>query len=133
VVSAGLADLTAVPGAPAGLSAVATAGGGAHVTWSYPLGRGVQPTGFHVYQGTPAVSYAAPVATVLAGPGALPYAAGGAGLVRYRADLAGLADGVSYQIAVRAYNALGEETNVVVVTVVGNATPPADVTNLTAS
>lgn len=122
-ISAGLADVSAVPAAPAGLTAAATAGGGAHIAWTWPPSRGPQPTGFHVYLGSPTPSYGSPAATV----------AFTAGKTRYSTDLTGLSDGTDYQIAVRTYNALGEETNLFVATVTGNSAAPADVQNLAAS
>lgn len=115
------ADVTLVPNAPAGLTATPRAGGGALVAWSYPrIGQAAPPVGFRVYVGTPAVSFGAPAATV----------AYTDGRPAYSATLAGLAEGVAYQVVVRAYNAAGEERNAVVVTVVGSADPPDAVDDL---
>lgn len=120
-----LADVSAVPRAPVALTAVATAGGTAHVAWTYPLNRGVQPAGFHVYLGSPTPDYGSPVATVDARP---------LGDPRYSIDLAGLVDGTTYQIAVRAYAATGlEEQNTAVVSATADSTPPANVQFLTAT
>jgi hypothetical protein len=85
--------------------------------------RGPRPTGFRIYQGVGSVSYAAPAGTVAyLGPRVPP-----------RAVLAGLADGTTYQIAVRAYNAVGEEPNTIAVAVTADATAPANPENLTAT
>lgn len=125
-IDAGLADVTAIPTAPVGLAAVATAGGEARVSWTCPAG-GNRPTGFHVYKGTGGVpNYASIAATATAVPRTT-------GLTRYSAILTGLADGTEYTIGVRAFNATGEETNVATVAVTGDSTAPASVTNLTAS
>jgi hypothetical protein len=124
VLDPGGADVTARPNAPVGLSAVATAGGTLAVTWTYnPGGQGGSPTGFHVYLGTPTPSYGTPAATA-------PYTAPG---VAYRAALAGLADGVTYQVAVRAYNATAEEANTAVASAVASAAGPSPVDDLTAT
>jgi hypothetical protein len=114
-------DLTGLPNAPALPSARATAAGSAEVEWMYnAAGQGGAPTGFHVYSGTPAVSYTTPVATVLYGDDRMPYSA----------TLTGLVHGSSYQVGVRAYNASGEESNAVVVSVTGAVTGPLPVVGL---
>lgn len=117
------ADTRGLPLAPSGLSAIAGAGGAATVRWQYPAGPAV--TGFRVYMGTPTVSYASPAATVAVsawGPGA-----------RYSATLLGLSDGVTYQVAVRSYNAVGEESNTATVSVVGKVSGPSPVVSLAAA
>jgi hypothetical protein len=121
-VDAGLNDVTDVPATPRGLVAVPTAGGGAHVTWSWPLGEPA-PTGFHAYIGTPTPDYGTAAATIPATTGRH----------RYSADLTGLSEGTAHQVAVRAYNGIGEETNSIVVGVVGSAAGPANVQNLMVS
>jgi hypothetical protein len=122
-VSAAGTDLGGLPAAPGGLRVTATAGGSALVEWAWPYLRGPRPTGFRIYQGVGSVSYAAPAGTVAyLGPRVPP-----------RAVLAGLADGTTYQIAVRAYNAVGEEPNTIAVAVTADATAPANPENLTAT
>lgn len=116
------ADVSGLPNAPTGLSARATGGGGAAVAWLYNAGgQGGKPTGFKVYIGTPSVSYATPALTV-------PYAAG---RVAFIGRLAGLAAG-AYQVAVRAYNAAGEEPNAIIAPLVIPAGGPAPVDALAA-
>jgi hypothetical protein len=125
-VSATGADVTNVPPAPAALTAFAGPGGTATVRWKasvMTLPAGKRPTGFHVYMGTPAVSYASPVATV----------AYVANLAVYSANLSGLADEAVYQIAVRAYNATGEEQNTGIVSVEGEVNGPGPVEDLAGS
>ncbi len=115
------ADITRRPNAPSSLAVRATVAGTARVTWTYnPAGQGGAPTGFHVYQGTPTVSYGSPVATV----------AYVAGRVTFAVYLTGLADGVVYQVGVRAYNMTAEEPNPIVVSVTGDVVGPAAVENL---
>ncbi len=95
------------------------------VEWHYPLTTGPRkPVGFHVYIGTPTVSYASPAATVL-------YSSGFANT--FQAKLTGLTDGVVYQVGVRAYNASAEEPNVNVVSVTADSTGPGPVVSLTAT
>ena len=113
-------NITDVPVAPATVGARAVADGDILVEWTYPWrGPDRVPTGFRVYQGTSSVSYASPVATV-----------DHDGAEAYSATITGLADGTTYRFAVRAYNAIGTETNTVVVSAVADATPPDDVIDL---
>lgn len=123
-VSAGLADISAVPFAPRAVTATVSGSGTVRVSWAYPYTERTRaPVGFRVYQGSPATpSYAAPVATVS-------YA--GQGYLHYRATIAGLTGGIQYAFAVRAYNATGEESNATVVSVTALTTAPADVDSLT--
>jgi hypothetical protein len=118
-------DITNRPAPPAGLRAFATAAGGIRVEWSYPPTRGAgAPTGFYVYLGTGgAPNYATPVATV---------AFSAAILNTLVANLSGLADGTTYTIGVRAYNASGEEANKSTVSVTADATGPSAVSALSA-
>lgn len=112
------ADVTGLPNAPTHLSATPGAAGSMTVRWSYnPGGQGGAPTGFHVYAGTPAVSYATPAATV----------SHVRGKPAYSATLAALADGAAYQFAVRAYNGTGEESNTATAAAVASSTGPAAV------
>lgn len=116
-------DLTGLPNAPIHLAVRATAGGTAEVEWSYnAAGQGEAPTGFHVYAGTPAVSYAVPAATV----------AYVDARTTYRATLTGLVDAIVYEIAVRALNLSGEESNAATVTVTASTTGPDPVDDLAA-
>jgi hypothetical protein len=113
-------DISGLPPAPDGLGVTQNVLGGYRVTWHWPYPS--DPTGFHVYLGSPTPNYALAVATVPA-----------TGKQHYRFDGTGLTSGTVYQVAVRAYNAVGEEANVVVASVTGNSTPPANVDALTAT
>lgn len=117
-------DVSAVPPPPLGLTAAATAGGGARVAWTFlPVPGRALPTHFDVWltAGSTVDYEAAPAATV-----------GYAGaLSRYAASLTGLTDGQSYAIGVRARNANRTEANTASVTVVGDATAPGPVQQLT--
>jgi hypothetical protein len=69
ILDAARADITRVPFAPKGLVVrnIPATGSAANVRldWSCPsYDREHLPTGFHVYKGTPTVSYASPAATV---------------------------------------------------------------------
>jgi hypothetical protein len=114
-------DATGVPRAPTGLSARPDAAGTLAVSWVYFLPYGSAgsasaagrpaPTGFHVYAGTGPLSYATPALTA-------PYQGADSSSVK----LTGLTPGVPVTVAVRAFNAAGEEVNAVTVT----ATPSGD-------
>lgn len=117
--SAGV-DVTNLPAAPVGLTARPIAGGSIRVTWADP-GRS-KAAGFHVYAGATTPDYGTAVATA---------AANASG--RYQADLAGLTDGTTYAIGVRAYNAAGEEANTTTASATATATGPAAVDGLTIS
>lgn len=123
VLDASGADATGLPSAPVGLSAWAIAGGGIRVTWSYPTISLAGVTGFRVYVGSPSPDYGTVKATVAAS----------AGLRSFQADVAGLADGTTYAVAVRAYNGSGEEANATTVSATAKATGPAAVVGLTIS
>lgn len=126
VIDAAGVDVTNRPNAPVGLTARATAGGGAVVEWGYATaGQRGAPTGFKVWATAGAsVNYAvSPAATVS-------YAAG---RPSHTATLTGLVDGTSYSIGVRATNAKGDETNTNKTTVVGDSTGPDAVEGLTAT
>lgn len=124
VVDGAGADVGSRPPAPKGLTARATAGGGAEVTWW--VGPQIDPpiaTGFDVWLATVAsgpLGYGTPTATVAAKPG------GG----YHRAVLTGLADGVEYQIGVRAKAAGISEDNEAVALVTGSAVGPDAVDEL---
>jgi hypothetical protein len=115
-------DISGRPAPPVGLSVAAIAGGGIRVRWmaspSLPFAK---PTGFHVYLGTPAPDYSHPAATVPAG-----------GDRDSSATLPALTDGVTYQVAVRAFNAVGEETNTTTASITADATGPDNVDGLAA-
>jgi hypothetical protein len=118
-------DITQRPAAPAGLRAFATVGGGIRVEWTYVVAGAALPIGFNVYIGTGSTpSYGSPVGNVL-------YSASLAGT--WVANLAGLVDGTTYAIGVRAYNATAEEPNVVFVSATSDATGPSAVDSLTAT
>lgn len=123
-VDAGQADVTGLPNAPTGLTATPAAGATARVAWTYnPGGQGGAPAGFRVYVGTPTPDYGTVAATV-------PYSAGKGA---YLATLPGLIDGSVYQVASRAYNAVGTESNAVVASFTADGTGPAPVDGLTAT
>lgn len=121
-------DRTAVPAAPQALRVVPLAGGTARAEWAWPYLSGPFPTGFRVYlwpaSGPP--DYTTPAATTaFTGTSRVAFA--------FSATLSGLADGVDYRVAVRAYNGAGEEQNAVAVSVSGASAPPGDVSSLTAT
>jgi Fibronectin type III domain len=118
-------DITNQPPAPVGLRAFATAGGAIRVEWISPPTSAVQqPQGFFIYFGTGGTpNYASPAATVL-------FTAATANT--FATNLAGLTDGTTYTIGVRAYNATAEEANTNTVTVTADATGPTAVVSLTA-
>lgn len=123
-VSASGVDLAGLPNAPTGIGVVAGPGGTATATWGYsPLSEGSAPTGFHVYVGTPTVSYASAVATATYAPA----------LTFFSASLSGLTSGSTYQVAVRSYNATGTETNTSIATFVASTSGPTPVTNVSAT
>lgn len=119
-------DISQRPKPPTVLWAFPTKGGGIRVEWAYnTLNPSPVVTGFHVYigVGTPP-TYITPAATVL-------FQSAIAG--SFVANLAGLTNGATYQIGVRAYNAVAEEPNVVVVSVVAISIGPTAVIDLTAA
>lgn len=119
-------DISNRPNAPRALSVRATAGGGCQVRWAYSTaGQSSPPLGFLVYLTAGTVAdYQSPAASI-------PYLPGRAG---YSCDLTGLADGVTYSVAVRSTNATATELNTTVVTtVVGHSVPPDNVDSLTAT
>lgn len=110
-------DASDTPGPVRFLRARATANASIVVEWSHDgPDDATAPAGFRVYAGAPTVSYASPLATVT-------YWGRGRA---YRATLSGLTGGSTYQIAVRPYNAAGEQTTSPIVTATADATgPPA--------
>jgi hypothetical protein len=116
-------DVTGVPQAPVGLRAFPVAGGKVRVEWTCPCGDAWrQPTGFHVYLSSgSSQNYSQPAATVL-------WSSSKAG--SFTSDLSGLMDGVGYAVAVRAFNAVGEESNTISLAVSADNTPPTPVDSL---
>lgn len=116
-------DVSGRPGAPAGLTVTPLAGGALRVHWlPCPSAQAARPTGFHVYLGSPAIDYTTPATTVSAN-----------GSRDYRADLPAQSDGTTYLVAVRAFNAAGEESNTLTVPARADATGPDPVDALTAT
>lgn len=114
-------NISAVPNAPDGLTVRPGAGGSALAQWAYNAGgQGGAPTGFHVYIGTPTVSFGSPVASA-------PYSTG---RLLFSANLSGLSN-ATYQVVVRAYNATTEETNTNAVTFTASSIGPLPVEDLT--
>ena len=113
-------DVSTRPNAPVALMVRATAGGGCLATWGYnPIGQGGAPTTFLVYltPGTTA-NYTTPAASVPVAPGT----------ARYSCQLAGLVDGSTYTVAVRAANAATTEMNTTAIApVIGDTAPPGPV------
>jgi hypothetical protein len=126
ILDAGGNDITFRPTAPIGLRAFPTAGGGIRVEWAFnTINPKVVPTGFHVYIGTGGTpNYAIVKATVL-------FATAIAGT--FVANLAGLTNGTTYTIGVRAYNGVAEEPNTNTVTCTADSSGPSAVVSLTAT
>lgn len=118
------ADITNRPLPVANLTASVKVNGSIALDWVWFGPTNPTPlTGFKVYGGTPTISYSSPLATI-------PYSAG---RNTFRTTLAGLTDGSSYQIGVRAYNATGDDGSLSVVTIVADATGPVIVDNFVVS
>jgi hypothetical protein len=118
-------DVTKAPFPPVGLRAFPKAGGAIRVEWICPISDpSGQPDGFHVYITLGStVDYSKPATTV-------PWSSGRFGA--FTTDQAGMTDGFLYSIGVRAYGAIGEESNTVAVTVKADSTPPSLVDSLEA-
>jgi hypothetical protein len=113
-------DISGRPAPVLGLSARAAAAGAFVVTWlKNPAVLAGKATGYHVYLGTPTTSYASPAATV-----------SDTGARHYTTTIPGLADGQTYQVAVRAFNAAGEENNTFAVSVTARSSGPSPVDGL---
>ena len=119
-------DITNRPLSPTAIRAFATAGAGIRVEWAYnTINPSPVPTGFHVYIGTGGTPvYGSPAATVS-------FQASIAGT--FVANLAGLANGTTYTVGVRAYNATAEEPNTNTVNVTAASVGPTAVLDLTAT
>jgi hypothetical protein len=118
-------DVTKLPFPPIGLRAFPKAGGTVRVEWICPTSDpSNQPDGFHVYITLGSIiDYSKPATTV-------PWSSRRFGA--FTTDTAGLTDGLLYSIGVRAYSAIGEESNTVAVTVKADGTPPSLVDSLEA-
>jgi len=120
VLDALASDITGRPAPVLGLSARTAAAGAIVVTWLMnPVVLAARPSGYHVYVGTPIPSYVSPVATVP-----------DTGMRHYTATVPALADGQTYQVVVRAFNAAGEENNTSVVSITARSSGPSDVDSL---
>jgi hypothetical protein len=118
-------DITNTPPSPLGLRAFATAGGTIRAEWTEPpTSVAKTPTGFHVYWGSPTINYGTIGAAVL-------FNTGIAG--SFVANIGPLTNGTTYQIGVRAYNSVSEETNTTTVSVTADGTGPSAVIDLTAT
>lgn len=119
-------DVTDRPQPPTGLRVDPLPGGSLRVGWHYPIARGPKaPTGFHVYVGTGGTpDYSSPAATVAYSLGFMN---------AFAVTLTGLTGGTAYTVAVRAYNASGDEPNATVVTATAKTSGPAPVDSLTAT
>jgi hypothetical protein len=118
-------DVSKVPFPPVGLRAFPKAGGAVRVEWICPTSDpSSQPSGFHVYITLGStIDYSRPAEVV-------PWSSGRFGA--FTTDHAGLTDGLLYSIGVRAYSAIGEESNTVAVTVKADGTSPTLVDSLEA-
>ena len=118
-------DITSLPNAPTALTASPGPSGTLVLRWASitPPGSTNAPSGFYAYlgTGTGSLSYSTPAATV-------PYVSG---LTLYTATLSGLTNGTTYTIGVRAYNAVGSETNTATTTATASTTGPLPISSLT--
>lgn len=89
-------DISSQPAAPVGLSVTLLSGGKVRVDWQYPPTAAIKPAGFHVYVGSPTVSYTTPAATV-------PYQSGAIGFTATLTGLLGGGHTYTGQVGVRAY------------------------------
>jgi hypothetical protein len=118
-------DITNRPGPPSALRAFAQTEGSIRVEWYYaPSAELFAPTGFHVYVGTGgSPDYGSPTATVS-------FTSGLANT--FASTVSGLTNGTTYTFGVRAFNAIAEESNTNVISVVADTTGPSAVLSLTA-
>jgi hypothetical protein len=125
VLDAGGKDITHVPPPPLGLRALPLAGRRIRVEWaSCCSDRSRVPLGFHIYLGTGITpDYSKPVATV---------AMSDQRQGRFAADLGNMTDAITYLIGIRAFNAVGEETNTIVLFAKADGDPPSVVDSLQA-
>jgi hypothetical protein len=116
-------DITNRPAPPVGITIEQLAGAKLRVRWlNNKLAAGGKPTGFHVYKGTPTISYGSPAGTV-----------NYADVRDFHFDLTGLTNGATYQVGVRAFNATAEEPNTTVASAVAVSTGPTAVDSLAVS
>ena len=117
-------DVGQGPNAPYALLARPTSNGGCRVDWAYSSrGQAATPMTFLVYLNIGATpNLTTPVAS----------AAYSLGLTSYGCQLSGLADGVTYTVAIVSQTAGGQTATAIVTTVVGDSTPPGDVDALVA-
>lgn len=116
-------DISYLPNSPAGLVALPRPSGSIRVEWTYSFsGVANAPQGFHVYAGIGSVSYLTPLATI---------PARGDLMGRYATTLTGLTVGNTYAVGVRAYNAVGEESNTYAVNCILKPAGPIAVVGLT--
>jgi len=116
-------DITNRPMPPVGLRAFALPAGAVRVEWGYSQVQGpTAPQGFNVYctAGT-VISYGSPAVVVPASASLFNM---------FQSQIAGLTDGTTYTIGVRAYNTSGEEPNTTTVQVVADASGPLPVSGL---
>lgn len=113
-------DVTKVPLPPLGPRALALAGGTVRVEWTCSVtDPSRQPLGFHVYVGiNSAPDYSSPASTVA-------WSDQREGC--FSSELSGLKGGPLYSIGVRAFNAVGEEENTVVLAVSADSVAPAGI------
>ena len=152
-------DITNQPKPPVAVRALATAGGGIRVEWSYNVVNPMPiPTGFHVYVGTVQTAILWPVNPIsrsgrhgkVGRSGSIHWRGALGGGMNYAvpaatvsfqsaiagtfvANIPGLVNGVQYLVGVRAYNGVAEENNVNVVSVKANSVGPTAVVSLTAT
>lgn len=149
-------DITNRPKPPFGLRAFPLANGAIRAEWSYnTINPQPVPTGFHVYLGDTVTGVLRPTSPVHAGrrgkwmPGSVTWKpAIGSGIdyahpvatISYQsaiagsfvANIPGLLNGVTYRVAIRAYNGVAEDPNTSFVTVTADSVGPTAVVNLTA-
>jgi hypothetical protein len=117
-------DLASLPNPPVSMNATPSKAGGVYLTWQYERrGQGALPKSFKVYitpvsAGSP--SWITPAASI----------AFRADRDLYAATVGGLSNGVEYFLGVRSSNDAGIESNVNVLRVVGDNSPPTSVLGL---
>lgn len=118
VIDAAGSDITNRPSKPVGLTVTPLAGGTARVHWLYPPGLpGNPPTGLHVYLNGVLNSTVPPNLNQFK---------------PYSASLSGLTDGVTYTVAVSAFNAIADGP-LATALVTGMAAGPDPIINLVAT
>lgn len=117
-------DVTDLPGPPQAVTARATSSGIARIDWAYPAprSRAKRPMGFHLYRGAPTPDFSEVAATVVYRDAP-----------SFAAAISGLEGGVTYQVAVRAFNSTGEEANPLTASVTAKESGPSAVDDLTST